>query len=173
MMSKLRKYINYDSKGWKYLALLTPNQWTLFGFSLSVFAGIEFFRQNYLIGGIFVALSGIVDLIDGGVARYTSKKSEFGAIFDASIDRLGEGAVYAGLVKQFPQAILALIFSYMVSYVRAKKDEIKIGIAERGERIIMLFAFAAFNQMNIGLYIITILTGISFLMRLNYARNYL
>ncbi len=173
MFSGLRKHIDYSAPIWGKFSFISPNGWTLLGLISSGLAGWFFHSGEPVRAALAVALAGVFDTIDGGVARFTGKKTRFGAIFDASLDRLGEGMIYAGLAGRYPQAVWALVFSYMVSYVRAKDDSIRVGVAERGERLALLVAFALAGWLSWGLWAIAGLAAVSFLMRLDYARNHL
>lgn len=112
-----------------------------------------------------------LDFVDGSVARYTNKPTKFGAIFDATIDRTSEGLVYIALSRYFIAAPVALVCSYLVSYIRAKDDRIKVGIAESGERILILTIASLTGFVEAGLWIIAVLAGITALMRLNEAKK--
>ena len=41
------------------------------------------------------------DLIDGAMARRIGSHSKFGAFFDSTLDRIGDGAIFGGLVLYF------------------------------------------------------------------------
>ena len=171
MISKLRKYWNTDWKIFEYLGIISPNMWTMIHLIITIFSTIKYYQGDFFLGGILFAIGGSMDLIDGSVAKHFNKTSKFGAIFDATIDRICEGMVFIALARYFYVSIFAMACSFMVSYVRAKDDRIKIGIAESGERAIILFVASIFNFVEIGLYIIAILAGITALMRLNKAKK--
>ncbi len=90
------------------------------------------------------------------MARQGGKITAFGAFYDSTLDRVGEAAVFAGLIFYFsngplpadmkPRALavglVALVASLLVSYTRARAEalgvENKVGIAPRAERILLL-----------------------------------
>jgi len=79
---------------------ITPNQITFLSFASIIAASIlfSFGRYEYiLIGGVFVWLSIILDLVDGEVARIKNKVSTFGKWFDGTLDRVGDTMVLAGM----------------------------------------------------------------------------
>ena len=41
------------------------------------------------------------DLIDGQMARQSGRTSKFGAFWDSTLDRIGDGAIFGGLVLYF------------------------------------------------------------------------
>lgn len=171
MLSKLREYMNYDSPVFRFFGFLSPDTWSFLTLVCSAFAGWYYHQGNFWVGGLFVLLSGITDTLDGGVARHLGKGTPFGAILDATMDRLGEGLIFAGLIQQFPIAIFALIFSYMVSYVRAKDDRVRVGIAERNDRAAALVLASLFGFVEAGLWLITAAAAITVAMRLHQAKR--
>jgi CDP-diacylglycerol--glycerol-3-phosphate 3-phosphatidyltransferase len=101
-------------------------------------------------------ISGIVDTLDGAVARKTEQVTRFGAFYDSTLDRVGDGATFMGiavwlLTTAEPVAyrngaiilcMVAIIASLLVSYARARAEglgiDCKVGIAQRAERIVGL-----------------------------------
>src|SRR2546426_7782381 len=133
-----------------------PNTITTVGTLVVVGSGVAFGTGAIRLGGLLLLISGIFDLLDGQVARQGGKITTFGAFYDSTLDRVGEGAVFAGLLFYFfngplaadmkPRAIaaglVALVASLLVSYTRARAEalgvENKVGIAARAERILLL-----------------------------------
>jgi CDP-diacylglycerol--glycerol-3-phosphate 3-phosphatidyltransferase len=85
------------------------------------------------------------------LARQTGQGSAFGAFFDSTLDRIGEGAVLAALAYRFALAdqpllvatvVLALLGSLLVSYTRARAEALgvdcKVGFMSRAERLVLL-----------------------------------
>src|SRR6266496_1553329 len=132
-----------------------PNTITTVGTLVVVGSGVAFGTGAIRLGGLLL-ISGIFDLLDGQVARQGGKITTFGAFYDSTLDRVGEGAVFAGLIFYFltgplpadmkPRALaaglVALVASLLVSYTRARAEalgvENKVGIAPRAERILLL-----------------------------------
>lgn len=130
---------------------INPNYITLLGLLIAFLSAYNFAIGNLLWGGILIALSGFLDILDGAVARNNSSITQFGAFFDSTVDRLADaliiiGIVYGGFVNWI-LGILALHASLTVSYVRARSEAegipCSVGIAERAERlaIIIIGAF--------------------------------
>jgi CDP-diacylglycerol--glycerol-3-phosphate 3-phosphatidyltransferase len=133
-----------------------PNTITTVGTLVVVGSGVAFGTGAIRLGGLLLLISGVFDLLDGQVARQSGKMTTFGAFYDSTLDRVGEGAVFAGLIFYFltgplpadmkPRAIaaglVALVASLLVSYTRARAEalgvENKVGIAPRAERILLL-----------------------------------
>jgi len=133
-----------------------PNTITTLGTLLVIGAGVAFGYGRIRLAGGLLLLSGVFDILDGQVARQAGKTTTFGAFYDSTLDRVGEGAVFAGLLFYFLRAgipaelerpaiaacLVALIASFLVSYTRARAEalgvENKVGIAARAERILLL-----------------------------------
>lgn len=151
-----------------------PNMITILGLGISIIAGWAFMSGEYLIAAISIAIAGFMDLLDGGIARVGGYISDSGAFLDSVADRLGESAIYVGLVIGFTSfynqllALSLLVFSFSISYLRAKGEGLGvelagIGIMERAERMgaLMLAALLAHflpNGEQIFLYSIGVIT---------------
>jgi len=81
---------------------------------------------HFIIGGVLVLVSGLFDLLDGALARFTKRTTKFGAILDSTVDRISEAAILCGLLIWYiPQGAsleIVLIFavligSFLVSYI--------------------------------------------------------
>ena len=129
--------------------------------------------QPYL-AAISLVASGILDVLDGAVARVTHRVSKSGSFNDSTLDRLAELAVYAGIIYGSyvsPVAVLlALSFSLLVSYTRAKGDSLGvslsgIGIGERAERLLVLIVFSIFGFVGIGVIIVLVIAFVTFVQR--------
>ena len=109
-----------------------------------------FFMQqhNYWVAMIcFVGI--LLDTIDGAVSRITKTETKFGALLDSTIDRIADtlfilGFYYAGIVR-LEVVLVALVLSYIISYIRSKAElagkatfSLNIGIIERPERMVFL-----------------------------------
>src|SRR3954469_6154587 len=78
-----------------------PNAITTVGTLVVIASGVAFGYGAIRLGGVLLLISGIFDLLDGQVARQGGKITTFGAFYDSTLDRVGEGAVFAGLVFYF------------------------------------------------------------------------
>ncbi len=144
---------------------LSPTFWTFLGFALSVLAGLLFAlrpSEPYL-AALALVISGVFDVLDGAVARVMHRVSKSGSFNDSTLDRLAELAVYAGIIYgNYTTPIIVLLalgFSLLVSYTRAKGDALGvslsgIGIGERAERLIVLIVFSLVAYVWIGVWIV-------------------
>ena len=130
---------------------VTPSALTWFGFILALGAAALVITGYLFAAGFVVLLAGFFDILDGALARRIEKATPFGAVLDATLDRLSEAvlllailAVYA--LQQSITGILlvgaALIGSQLVSYIRARAEaqglECRVGIFTRAERVVVL-----------------------------------
>jgi len=79
---------------------LTPNQLSFLSFLVALLASAFFALKGYaclMIGAVLAQFSSILDGCDGEVARLKYQSSEFGAWFDAVLDRYADAFVLLGL----------------------------------------------------------------------------
>ncbi len=158
---------------------LTPNIVTVLGLVPAVLGGLAFARGEVRLGGLFLLISGMMDMLDGAVARVSGGESKFGALLDSTIDRYAEIAVYLGLAVLYRDSalvltgvILALCGSLMVSYVKARAEGLgltcNVGMLQRPERLIILMvgAFVGPGYIRWAIYLIAVLANITAFERL-------
>ena len=128
---------------------ITPSMITVAGLLVTV-VGAVLISQDQLVAGALVASFGsILDIIDGPLARVTGSVSLRGALLDTMADRLGEAAIWVGLVYHVGNeprlatlAVVALCAAMLVPYVRSKAEgwgaEGKGGLMGRAERLIVM-----------------------------------
>jgi CDP-diacylglycerol--glycerol-3-phosphate 3-phosphatidyltransferase len=151
----LEKYIVPKLIDWR----LTPNHITYGGLLISMLAGLSFIYVP-LLGGALTLLTGLLDTLDGSLARATGQNKNFGAFLDSVLDRYTELMIYLGIWFYFYRnsadtsfyllLILLILFgSLMVSYTRARAEGLGerclVGFFQRGERIILLGAAGVLN----------------------------
>lgn len=156
---------------------LSPTAWTFVGLLVSFFAAVAFWSSGYrgeLLGGVLILLSGFFDIVDGAVAKVTGKVSKRGAFLDSTLDRVSEVAIYLGILLGAlanPTAILlALSFSLLVSYTRAKGDALGaslagVGIGERSERLLVLAISSIAGYTEYGVLVVVVIAGFTLLQR--------
>ena len=156
---------------------LSPTAWTFVGLWVSILAAVAFWSSGYrgmLLGGLLILLSGFFDIVDGAVAKATGKVSKRGAFLDSTLDRVSEVAVYVGILLgalASPLAVLlALSFSLLVSYTRARGDALGaslagVGIGERSERLIVLAVSSVVGYTQYGVLVVAVIAAFTFLQR--------
>jgi CDP-diacylglycerol--glycerol-3-phosphate 3-phosphatidyltransferase len=99
------------------------------------------------LGLVFFFLSCACDMLDGEVARAGNLGTPFGGILDSTLDRFSDIAIFLACAVHFAMignvtlvalAILAMCNGYMISYVKARAEDIiddcSVGWWQRGER---------------------------------------
>ena len=132
-----------------------PNTITTIGTGLVLLSALVFGLGHVRIGGLLLLLSGVTDTLDGQVARGGAMVTKFGAFYDSTLDRVGDGATFIGIGAFFLTApdvayripaamacMVAILSSLLVSYARARAEglgiDCKVGIAQRAERILLV-----------------------------------
>ncbi len=128
---------------------ITPSMVTVAGLAATI-AGAVVIGLGSLVAGVLVAAVGsLLDVVDGPYARAAGKVTRRGALLDTMADRLGEAAIWIGLVyyvgdepRLATLAVVGLCASMLVPYVRSKAEgwgaEGKGGLMGRAERLIIV-----------------------------------
>jgi CDP-diacylglycerol--glycerol-3-phosphate 3-phosphatidyltransferase len=170
-----------------------PHVVTVAGLLFSVLSGVLFWKGFFGSAGWALILSGACDVLDGRLARNTKQNSPFGALFDSTVDRYSEIAVFMGLAAFFNSIyitlliIMAIAGSMLTSYVRARAEgldiECKIGLMQRPERITFIATAAILGGlvdsviereyflMKLALFLIALLANITVVQRVVHVRK--
>lgn len=127
---------------------VSPNTITAASLAMCAITGFAA-ALGHLPGAVWLyAFAGILDVLDGRLARHAGKQTAAGALFDSVSDRWGELFVFAGygwLLHDSPWilAVFAAIGgSTMVSYTRARAEGLGLSVAgglmQRAERIVLV-----------------------------------
>jgi len=161
-----------------------PLHLTLAQLGTSIIAGFAYANGCIFLGGWLLLACGVLDLLDGNLARHTAQVSRRGAFLDSVIDRYAEFFTFCGLGAFFSRSWMLWIVAFgflgsvMVSYTRARAEGLGIecrgGLMQRGERYILLgvssFLSVVFNHLFcrpthvvlvIGLTLLTILSNLT------------
>ncbi len=164
---KVSKKISYYTGRLFSKVPISPVGWTLLSIVPAVIGTYFLSQQNLAAGFVLFVMAGLMDLIDGAVARHTGKVTRIGAFLDGVTDRFVEFLMILGLylygipALHIPGELWLLILlsagTFMTSFVRAYADHKKVifkeelwlmgGILERPERLIVIYA-----SMLAGLY---------------------
>lgn len=141
---------------------ISPDVVTLVGTAGVSFGALWFFPRGMLWEGVvFITAFVFSDLIDGAMARKSGRKDDFGAFLDSTLDRIADGALFAGLALYFAWhtdrhlylvlSLVVLVMGAVTSYARAKADHLgydaKVGIAERPDRLVGMLVPAFFADV--------------------------
>lgn len=129
---------------------------TIIGTCATVILSLTLLPTNHLvIGAILIAVVVIFDNLDGQIARLTGTACPWGAFLDSTLDRIADGAIFAGLLAWaylhageatkpwlLVSLLAALVLGSVVPYARARAESIgvdaAVGIAERADRIVII-----------------------------------
>jgi CDP-diacylglycerol---glycerol-3-phosphate 3-phosphatidyltransferase len=145
---------------------ISPDAVTLVG-TLGVSAGaLVFFPQGMVWQGVLVITAFVFsDLIDGKMARMLERKSRFGAFWDSTLDRIGDGAIFGGLALYFAGdsyegdygylylcvTLWCLVMGSVTSYARARAESLgmdaKGGLAERSDRLVSILVMTGLGAI--------------------------
>jgi len=167
--SGFNKWLKFNYILSKYLAIIgfTPNLASVLAFVLSTASAYCFIRAaravplNFFLSDFYFALavaflllSGLVDVLDGGIARLTRSSSPFGDFIDNVLDKYSDAIViiaiiYGGLVDPIT-GVVALLGSLLVDYARARTmglglKRTKVTIGERPFRMLLISGAVAFQ----------------------------
>ncbi|GAB2657221.1 CDP-alcohol phosphatidyltransferase family protein [Gordonia jinhuaensis] len=132
---------------------LTPDIMTVVGTIATVVAAIALFPRGYLFAGTLVIwLFVMFDMLDGAMARARGGGTRFGAVLDASCDRIADGAIFGSLawwaIVTKPHEILfvltlvCLVASQVISYIKARAEASGLsadgGWIERPDRLVIV-----------------------------------
>lgn len=127
---------------------VTPNFITAVSLVLCIATGFAA-ATGHLGSAVWLfSFAGILDILDGRIARLSGMQTKSGALFDSVSDRWGELVVFAGYTWYLHDSpwMLAVIgaigASTMVSYTRARAEglgvELSGGMMQRAERIVLV-----------------------------------
>jgi phosphatidylglycerophosphate synthase len=130
------------------LGRVSPNFITAVSLLLCIGAGVAAGTQHLAIAVWLYVFGGILDILDGRLARLAGRQTKSGALFDSVSDRWGELFVFGGYTwylhdSPWMIAVVAAIgASQMVSYTRARAEGLGIqlsgGMMQRAERIVLV-----------------------------------
>ena len=95
----ISKVINPVARGLLKIGV-TPNMMTIFGTVLNITLAVVLIAltEHVTIGAILLGLTVFVDLIDGAMARQIGHGTPYGAVLDATLDRIADGAVIVSIL---------------------------------------------------------------------------
>ncbi|BAK35389.1 phosphatidylinositol synthase [Microlunatus phosphovorus NM-1] len=132
---------------------VSPDLVTAVGTAVVMLAALICYPMGWLWqGSLVIAVFVLADMIDGLMAKLSGTASKWGAFLDSSLDRLGDGAIFGGLLLYFAYerdapiwagiTLAALVMGQLTSYVRARAESLGFeangGLAARADRILIV-----------------------------------
>ncbi len=135
---------------WRLLLVsgLRANVVTGIAAGLGASSGIAVACGRFALGGWLFLLSGILDALDGRLARAHGEAAPSGTIVDSVLDRYSDSLMLMGLAWYFRASwvliptLAAILGTSLIPYVRAKGEALgvpsHVGLMQRAERILYL-----------------------------------
>lgn len=136
---------------------VSPDVVTVAGTIGVVLGALICFPQGWLWQGVLLtAFFVLFDMIDGLMAKSTGTATAWGAFLDSTSDRLGDAAVFGGILLYFAYredstlwvgiALAGLVFGQWTSYVKARAESLGFscggGLAARADRLVIILVGA-------------------------------
>jgi CDP-diacylglycerol--glycerol-3-phosphate 3-phosphatidyltransferase len=143
---------------------ISPDAVTVIGTAGVVVGALVFYPLGQLWWGtLFITAFIFSDVLDGIMARMREVGSRWGNFLDSTLDRIADGALFAGVAEWFftgganvpvaVAAIVCLVLGMVVSYARAKAESLgftaNVGIAERAERLVSVLVVTGFTGLGL------------------------
>jgi CDP-diacylglycerol--glycerol-3-phosphate 3-phosphatidyltransferase len=130
---------------------VTADEVTVVGILFAIATAVVIGLGYLYVGIVVLTVGGLMDALDGVVAKTSGAASVRGAFFDSVADRISDAFIFGGvawylLERSDPRAailpVAILGVSGIVSYTRAKAESLGLdargGLMERAERLIFL-----------------------------------
>ncbi len=166
---------------------INPNILTVLSvlFALAVFACVA--TGHFLASGILLIFSGLLDVMDGAVARSFNAVTRFGGFLDSVLDRYTDLLVMFGVLVYFLRegdqsglfyaavTFFAAIGTAIIPYARARAEAASLscnnGILERPERIILLVIAFLFHLVRPVMLILAVVTHVTVIQRILFVKR--
>ncbi len=163
----------------------SANMLTGAGVAMIAVSGWLIAQGRLFLGACTLCLGSLSDLFDGAVARAARTESRFGAFFDSTTDRLSDGILLSAVAWHlaslpggrlgFALALGSLVLSFLTSYIKAQAESLgfscDVGLAERGERLALIFVGLLFGVLVPALGVLFVLSAITVIQRLAHVRR--
>ncbi len=134
-----------------FRAKILPNTISIVGTVFGFLAAFLIFLESPVVGAVSLLLAGLLDIMDGAVARTSGRVTKFGGFFDSVLDRYTDLSVMGAIVLVYVRhnemnhaliGFIAAIGTALIPYARARAEatsvSCKTGILERPERTVLL-----------------------------------
>ena len=143
---------------------VSPDLVTVLGTAGVVITALVCFPQGWIWQGVLI-LTPIVfsDMLDGQMAKITNSATKWGAFLDSTADRLGDAAIFGGILLFFVYqqnstlwagvTLTALVFGQLTSYVKARAESLGFtctgGLAARADRMVIILVGAFIADLGV------------------------
>lgn len=160
---------------------ISADHLTFAGIVFGALAALAFAEGRLPLGGLFLVLAGIADMLDGSLARASGSATRFGSFIDSVADRATDVLILGGLAWHFRATtelavtLVAIGGSFLVSYAKARAEGLGIacdvGLMERPERMILLVAGAFSGLMRTTVWVLAVLSLLTAAQRVWHVRR--
>lgn len=162
-----------------YRAGFRPWQLTVLALATNAWVGVLLLRGDRLVPGLLLIPAGLLDVLDGAVARLRGEESRFGAFLDSVLDRVSDvilfGCLYWSLAGQGERleaglSLATMVIALAVSHIRAEAEAAGVPLSEgffqRLERYVaMMVGLLVPGTLLPALAVLTTLGGVTVLQR--------
>jgi archaetidylinositol phosphate synthase len=132
-----------------------PDTLTWSSLGCAIFAGVCFAASMYgeywlAVGAVFVLLNGVLDALDGKLAKMSGKASKRGDLLDHVIDRYADFFMIGGIMlspysRHMSLGLVALLGVFMTSYMGTQAQALGVkrdygGVLGRADRLVLLIS---------------------------------
>jgi CDP-diacylglycerol--glycerol-3-phosphate 3-phosphatidyltransferase len=178
---------------------LTPDAVTVIGTAAAIAAAVTLFPTGHLFWGTMViSLFVMFDMLDGAMARARGGGTKYGAVLDATCDRVTDGAIFGGLAwwavfhenskPLFLATLVVLVTSQVISYAKARAEASGLsadgGLIERPDRLVIVLVGAGLTgiggywgiewlnwAVHVAMWILAVLSIVTVFQRVLAVRN--
>src|SRR5690349_3058387 len=154
---------------------ISPDIVTIVGTVGVCVGALAFFPRGEIWVGVLVITAFVFsDNVDGIMARESGRSSKWGAYLDSTLDRIGDSAIFGGLVLFYAGrgnnqlmaglALACLILGSVVSYAKARAEGLgfsaDVGIAERADRLVAVLATTGLVGIGLPAVVLTVVLAL-------------
>ena len=168
--------INFIAKPFIYFHF--PNMISFLGVFIIIILFPMLKGGHFYISAMIILLNGLLDVIDGAVARATGKSSAFGKLIDRTLDKVSDGAILAAYIVynlvSLPLGIYTMIVMFLATNVSSNIEailhlKISDAVSMRFVRMVVLVSFTILQQFNVMFIILAIVSTYAFFYRIKIA----
>lgn len=130
---------------------ISPNTISITGTLFGFLCAFLIYFEHPVLGAISLLVAGLLDVIDGALARTQGRVTSFGGFLDSVLDRYTDLTVTGAIMLVYVRhnepylalaTFIAVVGTALIPYARARAEaadiQCKTGLLERPERIVLL-----------------------------------
>lgn len=160
---------------------ISPIALTVAGLIVQLVVAFLLAKGYMLAGGLMYSFGGIIDMLDGELARLKKQETALGSFLDSMFDQYGDFLIFLGLLwfylnieskGEIILIFLALFGAMLNSHARSRGGmlgvEGKSGLMTRAERFPIMVICLVLNQIHLMLWILVLLNHFSAIQRIAF-----